>query len=67
MIKALWETSRFQILHLLSPHIKKGKNLRSTDIATFPWETTKPVDKEKIEKQIERAKYLAEKWKDKKK
>lgn len=48
-------------MNLLSPHLKKGKKLRLHDIAIFPWEG-KEIDKEDYQKQINRGKYLAQKW-----
>ena len=61
LIKTVWESSRFQILHLLRPHVKKGKKIKAFDIAQFPWEL-KPIDKEVIKRQLERANKLVSKW-----
>ncbi len=33
-----WEQARFVVHGFLQPHQKKGKRLKLTDVATFPWE-----------------------------
>ena len=59
IIKTIWEASRFQVMHLLSPHTKKGQRINARDIAKFPWE--KP-DKKEIEVSKEKGLELAKKW-----
>ncbi len=38
--KDRWERTRFLALTALLPYQKKGKRLRPTDIAKFPWDST---------------------------
>ena len=38
--KDKWERTRFLALTALLPYQKKGKRLRPTDIAKFPWDST---------------------------
>lgn len=33
-----WERVRWQAMVLLSPQLKKGHKLKTSDIAVFPWE-----------------------------
>ena len=37
-MRAMYEVARFQSVYVLQPHMKKGKKLKLTDIAKFPWE-----------------------------
>ena len=61
LIRTIWESSRFEVMHLLTPHVKPGKKIKALDLATFPWEV-KPIDKEKIGKQLDRAQEVVNKW-----
>lgn len=53
--KQAWERARWTALALLQPHISKGKKLKLTDLAVFPWE-------EQIEQKKEVDPRTREKW-----
>jgi hypothetical protein len=33
-----WTIARYQAQFFLSPHLKRGKRLKATDLGAFPWE-----------------------------
>jgi len=37
--RAEWERVRWLGSIVMQPHLKKGRKLKPTDLATFPWET----------------------------
>lgn len=39
--RAEWERTRWAATLALSPHTKKGQNLKPTDLVIFPWEAKK--------------------------
>lgn len=41
-VQLAYEVSRWQATVLLSPHVKKGKQLKASDLAVFPWEEEVP-------------------------
>lgn len=51
-----WERTRWLATILLQPHMKKGKELKPTDLAQFPWEQkqkkTNMVNGEKLLEQL---------------
>lgn len=54
-----WEQTRWLASILISPHIKKGRNIKPQDLMRFPWEKQKT--KRKDAKQIEKEMAYAEK------
>lgn len=38
VVRAIWEAARFSATIGLQPHMKKGKKIKTTDLAVFPWE-----------------------------
>ena len=40
-----WERVRWLAALLLQPHAKKGRSIKPTDLAKFPWEETAPKKK----------------------
>jgi hypothetical protein len=37
-VQTSWEVARWQSVFILQPHLKKGRTLKPTDLAQFPWE-----------------------------
>lgn len=51
-----WDQTRWLATFVLQPHMKKGKRLKPTDLAKFPWDQKQNKTKqtrEEIEHQIE--------------
>jgi hypothetical protein len=48
-----WEQTRWLATLFLQPHMKKGKKLKPTDLAKFPWEEKKKTKQTKKEIQHE--------------
>lgn len=50
-----WECARFLATAVLQPHARKGKRIRSTDVAVFPWEEKHEISTDELKQQF--AKY----------
>jgi hypothetical protein len=56
--RTVWEAARWQAAVLLSPHLKKGKQIRPQQLIKFPWEKGGTKRKIATADRLERAQRL---------
>jgi hypothetical protein len=45
-----WETARMLGVTILQPHAKKGRRIKPTDVARFPWDNETPADIDELKR-----------------
>lgn len=47
-----WECARFIATAVLQPHARKGKRIKPSDIAIFPWEEKREISNDELLRQL---------------